>query len=109
MSAVAPQSASVTEDEAYVLVEQQGGVRTLWLNRPRQFNPLSEEMLDALDAALAVRAAKECIDRGLEVDLDSGLEIERMQFAGVFATQDAADGMRSFVENGPGQATFHGR
>ena len=42
MSVIAPQSASVTEDEAYVLVEQQGGVRTLWLNRPRQFNPLSE-------------------------------------------------------------------
>ncbi len=53
MSVIAPQSASVTEGEAYVLVEQQGGVRTLWLNRPRQFNPLSEEMLDALDAALA--------------------------------------------------------
>ena len=30
----------------------------------------------------ALRAAKECIDRGLEVDLDTGLEIERQQFAG---------------------------
>jgi enoyl-CoA hydratase/carnithine racemase len=60
-------------------------------------------------AALAVRAAKECIDRGGEVDLDTGLEIERQQFAGVFATDDARDGMRSFVDNGPGKATFHGR
>ena len=33
-------------------------------------------------AALAIRAAKECIDRGSEVDLDTGLEIERQQFAG---------------------------
>ena len=32
-------------------------------------------------AALAIRAAKECIDRGSEVDLDTGLEIERQQFA----------------------------
>ena len=33
-------------------------------------------------ATYAVRAAKESIDRGLEVDLDTGLEIERQQFAG---------------------------
>ena len=60
-------------------------------------------------AALAVRAAKECIDRGSEVDLDTGLEIERQQFAAVFATEDRTHGMTSFVENGPGQATFVGR
>ena len=60
-------------------------------------------------AALALRAAKECIDRGSEVDLDTGLEIERQQFAGVFATEDRVLGMRSFVESGPGKATFVGR
>ena len=60
-------------------------------------------------ASLAIRAAKECIDRGLEVDIDTGLEIERMQFAAIFATEDRAIGMRSFVENGPGQATFVAR
>jgi enoyl-CoA hydratase/carnithine racemase len=60
-------------------------------------------------AALAVRAAKECIDRGSEVDLDTGLEIERQQFAGVFATEDRTRGITSFVENGPGKATFVGR
>ena len=32
-------------------------------------------------ASYAVRAAKEAIDRGLEVDLETGLEIERQQFA----------------------------
>jgi enoyl-CoA hydratase/carnithine racemase len=56
----------------------------------------------------ALRAAKEAIDRGLEVDLRSGLEIERMLFSGLFATRDRATGMRSFVENGPGKATFEG-
>ncbi|QIG43768.1 enoyl-CoA hydratase/isomerase family protein [Nocardioides anomalus] len=60
-------------------------------------------------AALALRAAKEAVDRGLEVDLDTGLEIERAAFAGVFATEDRTTGMRSFVENGPGKATFEGR
>jgi enoyl-CoA hydratase/carnithine racemase len=60
-------------------------------------------------ATYAVRAAKEAIDRGLEVDLDTGLEIERAQFAALFATEDRAAGMRSFVENGPGKATFAGR
>ncbi|GAA1939369.1 enoyl-CoA hydratase/isomerase family protein [Nocardioides hwasunensis] len=60
-------------------------------------------------AALAIRAAKECIDRGSEVDLATGLEIERQQFAAVFATEDRTRGMTSFVENGPGKATFVGR
>ena len=59
--------------------------------------------------AYAIRAAKEAIDRGLEVDLDTGLEIERMQFAGVFATRDRDLGMASFVEHGPGKAQFEGR
>jgi enoyl-CoA hydratase/carnithine racemase len=60
-------------------------------------------------ASYAIRAAKEAIDRGLEVDLDTGLEIERQQFAALFATEDRTIGMASFVENGPGKANFVGR
>jgi enoyl-CoA hydratase/carnithine racemase len=59
--------------------------------------------------AFALRAAKEAVDRGLEVDLDTGLEIERLQFAALFATKDREIGMTSFVEHGPGKATFEGR
>jgi enoyl-CoA hydratase/carnithine racemase len=59
--------------------------------------------------AVALRAAKQAIDEGLEADLDTGLEIERLQFAGLFATEDARTGMRSFIENGPGKARFAGR
>ena len=59
--------------------------------------------------ALALRAAKQAIDDGLDVDLDTGLEIERLQFAGLFATEDQSTGMHSFVENGPGKATFTGQ
>jgi enoyl-CoA hydratase/carnithine racemase len=57
----------------------------------------------------ALRAAKQAVDHGLEVDLATGLEIERLQFAALFATEDQKTGMRSFMENGPGKATFTGR
>ena len=60
-------------------------------------------------ASYALRAAKESIDRGSETDLETGLEIERQQFAALFATEDRDIGMRSFVEDGPGKARFVGR
>ncbi|MBB4933656.1 enoyl-CoA hydratase/carnithine racemase [Lipingzhangella halophila] len=59
--------------------------------------------------ALALRAAKEAVDSGIDADLGTGLEIERLQFAGLFATEDQQTGMRSFIEHGPGQAQFTGR
>ena len=63
----------------------------------------------AAGPAFALRAAKDAIDRGLETDLVTGLEIERQQFAALFATEDQTSGMTSFIENGPGKATFQGR
>ncbi|SDK11813.1 enoyl-CoA hydratase/isomerase family protein [Nonomuraea jiangxiensis] len=48
--------------------------------------------------AVALRAAKQAVDQGLEVDLDTGLEIERLQFSGLFATEDARIGMRAFMD-----------
>ncbi|MER6352212.1 enoyl-CoA hydratase-related protein [Streptomyces sp. NPDC001634] len=56
--------------------------------------------------AIALRAAKEAIDTGLETDIDTGLTVERNWFAGLFATEDRERGMRSFVEEGPGKAKF---
>ncbi|MDQ0959034.1 enoyl-CoA hydratase/carnithine racemase [Streptomyces sp. B4I13] len=56
--------------------------------------------------ALALRAAKEAIDTGLETDVETGLAVERTWFAGLFATADRETGMRSFVEEGPGKAKF---
>ncbi|WP_327697816.1 enoyl-CoA hydratase/isomerase family protein [Streptomyces sp. NBC_00459] len=56
--------------------------------------------------AIALRAAKESIDAGLETDLETGLAIERNWFAGLFATEDREIGMRSFVKEGPGKAKF---
>ncbi|MFW6694125.1 enoyl-CoA hydratase/isomerase family protein [Streptomyces sp. MAR4 CNX-425] len=56
--------------------------------------------------AIALRAAKESVDHGLEADLETGLALERSWFAGLFATEDREIGMRSFVEKGPGKAEF---
>ena len=73
--------------------------------------PAAREMVGRFvgGPAYALRAAKEAIDRGLEVDLETGLQIERLQFAGLFATEDRTLGMTSFAEQGPGKAKFVGR
>ena len=62
----------------------------------------------ATGPALALRAAKQAIDHGLDVDLATGLQIERVQFAALFSTEDQRAGMNSFLKNGPGKATFTG-
>ena len=59
--------------------------------------------------ALALRAAKQAIDTGLDGGLDTGLKIERPHFATLFATEDQKLGMDSFVASGPGKAEFTGR
>jgi enoyl-CoA hydratase/carnithine racemase len=59
--------------------------------------------------AVALQAAKAAIDGGLDTDLASGLRLESYLFAGLFATEDRAIGMQSFIENGPGKARFVGR
>ncbi|MBM7365374.1 enoyl-CoA hydratase/isomerase family protein [Gordonia hydrophobica] len=57
----------------------------------------------------ALRAVKESVDRGGEVDLATGLSIERALFEGLFATEDRDIGMASFIKEGPGKAKFVGR
>ncbi|WP_344613620.1 enoyl-CoA hydratase/isomerase family protein [Dactylosporangium salmoneum] len=48
--------------------------------------------------ALALRAAKQAIDGGLDMDLASGLAWESQLFAALFATEDKVEGMAAFVE-----------
>ncbi|MTD52685.1 enoyl-CoA hydratase/isomerase family protein [Amycolatopsis pithecellobii] len=59
--------------------------------------------------AIALAHAKAAIDGGLEVDLASALKLETHLFTSLWATEDQQNGMRSFIENGPGKATFEGR
>jgi enoyl-CoA hydratase len=58
----------------------------------------------------AVQAlAKRAIDEGLEGSLTDGLVLEQELFVASFRTEDAAIGIASFREHGPGKATFTGR
>lgn len=53
--------------------------------------------------------AKRAIDRGLDVTLSGGLDLEQLLFVEVFGTDDARAGVQSFLEHGPGKAEFRGR
>ena len=73
--------------------------------------PAARELAEryAAGPAIALRSAKQAIDDGLEMDLDAALRLESALFAGLFATEDQATGMASFLESGPGKAVFSGR
>jgi enoyl-CoA hydratase len=58
---------------------------------------------------LAHGLIKRAIDDGLSLPLADGLVLEQRLFAEVFATEDAAVGVKSFLADGPGKATFQGR
>ena len=57
---------------------------------------LAEEI--SANGPLAVRHAKAAANRALDADLISGLEYEADQFALLFATEDAREGMNAFGE-----------
>lgn len=48
--------------------------------------------------SLAVRAAKESVNRAFELSLEGGLEFERRNFFLLFSSEDQKEGMRAFVE-----------
>ena len=52
---------------------------------------------------------KRVIDDGLDRSLAGGLELERAGFVEVFHTDDSRTGVASFLEHGPGKASFTGR
>ena len=56
---------------------------------------------------LAVKAAKEAINLGRDVDLKSGCEHEASLFAGICATEDKTEGTKAFLEKR--KAEFKGR
>jgi enoyl-CoA hydratase/carnithine racemase len=75
---------------------------------------------DVLDAAIAdglryargplsLRYAKQAVDAATDRPAAAGLELEAELITRCFASEDGRDGLRSFVENGPGKAKFQGR
>ncbi|XP_064845595.1 enoyl-CoA hydratase domain-containing protein 2, mitochondrial isoform X4 [Oncorhynchus masou masou] len=65
----------------------------------REALSLAREILP--QAPIAVRMAKEAMNRGMEVDITSGMAIERMCYARVIPTRDRQEGMAAFIEKRP--------
>ena len=63
----------------------------------------------AAGATTAQAITKRVIEDGLASGLTAGLLSEQAAFAEVFATEDSQTGVASFLEHGPGHATFTGR
>lgn len=63
----------------------------------------------AAGPVVAQGLAKRAIDHGLDITLNGGLDLEQQLFEEVFDTDDARIGVKSFLEHGPGKATFTGR
>ncbi len=63
----------------------------------------------AKGALTAQALTKQAIDEGLSSSLADGLATERQLFVDVFRTDDSQIGVQSFLEHGPGNATFTGR
>ncbi|KAJ7986591.1 hypothetical protein DPEC_G00341460 [Dallia pectoralis] len=91
-------------------VDGQRAVQIGLVNRAMEQNPdgdaaykealiLAREILP--QAPIAVRMAKEAMNRGIEVDITSGMAIERMCYARVIPTKDREEGMAAFLEKRP--------
>ena len=52
----------------------------------------------AVNAPIAVKYSKACIDRGIQMDIDNGIALENELFAMCFATEDQKEGMGAFLE-----------
>lgn len=57
---------------------------------------LAREILP--QAPIAIRMAKEAMDRGVEVDITMGMAIERLCYSRVIPTRDRQEGMAAFLE-----------
>ncbi len=57
----------------------------------------------------ALRMAKRSILEGLHLPLAEAVAVEATKFGECFATDDCRTGVQSFMDNGPGKATFTGR
>ena len=67
----------------------------------------AEELMDAAmklaesisaQAPIAVRLSKVAVNRGLQMDIDSGIALENELFGMCFATEDKKEGMGAFLE-----------
>lgn len=50
------------------------------------------------NAPIAVKLCKDAINKGMQVDIDSAIEIEAIDFGKCFSTEDQKEGMNAFIE-----------
>ena len=62
----------------------------------------------ASGATVATSLIKRAVDEGMQTDLAQGLALELELFEEVFHSTDSQIGVASFLENGPGKASFNG-
>ena len=52
----------------------------------------------AKNAPIAVRACKQAINEGLDLDMDQAIVLEEKLFGSCFETEDQREGMQAFLE-----------
>lgn len=80
-------------------VHEPGDVQTAAIELARRY----------ADGPASLRIAKRVILAGYHESLEDAVEIEAQGFADTFLTDDKVTGVASFMEHGPGKATFTGR
>ena len=76
---------------------------------PEELLPKAMEMARLIlsKAPVAVALAKECINRGLDVNLSAGCDYEKLAFGTIYGTEDSSEGMKAFLEKR--KAEFKGK
>ncbi len=85
------------------MIDAQEAYRVGLVNRvmmPEELYEKCEEVCRKImkKAPLAIASAKDAINKGLSMDLDSGLSYEAQVFGNCFATLDQEEGMKAFLE-----------
>lgn len=73
------------------------------------FERAVEQALAMARGPLSLRHAKRALDASVSLPLEAGLALEADLIAQCFRSEDAQRGLRSFLTEGPGKASFTGR
>ena len=92
---------NIKADEAYRI----GLVNAVYPQAELMENVLKLAGKIAKNAPIAVKYAKVCIDRGMQMDIDDSIAVENELFAMCFATADQKEGMGAFLEKRSAQFT----